>query len=116
MAIQHFTLQGSEALIRQIAEIEHGEGVKVGRPYPADGFVDAADAPMGPDEIRQIIEIISISITTATAALEFVKKLKALVVKNKSPITVKHARTGRKLATIDESADVTEIASKLTDD
>jgi hypothetical protein len=115
MSVQHVTVQGTESLIREIAAFDFGQDIKVGRPSPADGFVDSADAPLGPEEIRQIIEIVNITITTGTAAVVLLEKLKTLVARAKSVIELKDARTGEKLATLDESSDLAAIASKLKD-
>ena len=112
MASTYLTLSGSDEVIRQVGQTQFGDGIKVGRVQPADGFADAADGPLGPDEIRQIIEIVGITITNITAVVVLFEKLRALV-KPGQPVTVSDAKTGRKLVTIDETTDVATQVQRL---
>jgi hypothetical protein len=109
---KHIMLFGSEEVIRQLSEIDFGEGIKVGRSQPADGFANAADGPLGPEEIRQIVELVSVIITTSSAALVFFEKLRNLI-KPGQPVTVKDAKTGEKLVTMDETTDAAAVAAKV---
>lgn len=115
MVKSHVTLTGPEDVIRQLALEEMPEGVKLGRSQPADGFADAANAPLGPDEIRQLLELVSVVISTGTAAVALFEKLRALL-KPGQQVTVKDARNGQTLATVNPSTPAQQVAAKVVPD
>lgn len=115
MVNSYITLVGPEEVIRQLAREELPDGVKLGRRQPADGFADAANAPLGPDEIRQLLELVSVAISTGTAAVVLFEKLRALL-KPGQQVTVKDARNGQTLATVSPSTPAQQVAAKVVPD
>jgi len=121
MTAHHFVVSGPEDIIQQIEATSFGEGVKLGASRSADGLTDAVDAPLGPDEIRQILELITVTLTTSTAAVAFFERVRGLFPKKAidapkelSPsITLKDARTGQRVIDFDEASDITKAVEQL---
>jgi CBS domain-containing protein len=113
---------GPDDLIQALAAQPAEPGLTIGEPRSAEGFADAADAPLGPDELRQIFELVSVAASAGTAVVTLLQKIKDLLTRRKAPeggpppaVTLQDARTGKPLLTVDAATDVAEAARLLTD-
>lgn len=119
MTKHYLVAVGPDDLIRALAEQPIDPGIELGPRRPADGFADAADSPIGPEEIRQIFELITIGASAGTALVALLQKIKDLI-RSKSAsggeptaVELKDARSGQIVAKIDQSTDVVETARSI---
>jgi hypothetical protein len=109
----YISLIVSESTSEQIAAADPIAGVEVGRPKPADSFTNAVDAPLGPDEIKALLQIVTLSLQSLTAAIAFFTSLKKVLAKSGDSVRVVEAKTGRVLATVDSTSDPQELARRV---
>ncbi len=117
MARHFVTLLADEDLMAQIVQIEKMDGVEIGTNRPSEGLTDAVDSPLGPEEIKAMLQLVTVAFTTASAAVVFLEKVKKLIggpkPKDSRKIRVKHGKSGANLGTIDSNTDVKALAKKL---
>lgn len=116
MTKQYVTISAPEDIIKRIAAAEALDGVDVGSPRAADALTDAVDSPLGPEEIKVILQVVSVGFSTASAALVFFERLKKFLAdsnpKQPAPVEVKEGKTRRPIAKIDRNTDPAEVAKK----
>jgi len=117
MTKQYITLVGPEDLIKQIETSGGSKDLELGRSRPGDALTDAVDTTLGPEEIKLILQVLTVAFSTATAALTFFQRLKDLLARadTKKPVVIqiKDGRTGRKLATIDKETNVDDLIKRI---
>jgi hypothetical protein len=108
------SLVGAEDLINEIERLQI-EGTEIGRSRSADALVDATDAPLGPEEIKQLLQIITVAFSTGTAALTFFAKLRSMLQNKAATATVQvnDGLSGRAISVIDGATDVQELVQKI---
>lgn len=103
------TLEGPSDLIRRIYDEVSVQDVLVSEPIVADSPVDMLNAPIGGDEVRQFLEVLTVAATTGTAIATFVDKVLAIVRESKGQLSIKDSASGKKIASITEENDVQSI-------
>jgi len=84
---------------------------------PAESPVDALEAPIGAEEVKQLFEIANIAIGTTAAGLVLVDKLLGLLQKYRNQtIEVRDPRSGRARGRISAMNSREEARKLLTDD
>lgn len=96
-----------EISLDSIANLEGGE------PTPLDSEVDALDSPLGVEEVRQVLEVVTVMATSAGAISELAAKLIDLVRKHRKPVEVKDT-AGRSVITVTVETEKPELVSKIT--
>jgi hypothetical protein len=116
MTNSYLRLVGPEDVIEQVGTAQVAD-VEVGVVRPADPHVDAVDAPLGPEEIKAILQVVTLAFKTGAAALVFFKALLEILKKTSAPAPVKveirEGRTNRHIATIDTTTNLDELIKKL---
>ncbi len=116
MTNSYLRLEGPEDIIEQLGAVQITD-VEVGVARQADPHVDAVDATLGPEEIKEILQVVTLAFKTGAAALVFFKALLEILKKSPAPAPVKveirEGRTNRKIATIDTSTSLEELIKKL---
>ena len=102
---RYLSLVGPPEIVNEIAEIPPSADARIGKPQSAVSLVDAADAPIGPDEVMAILAMITIGAKTAKALLDLLKSVRDLLKRKhapgqSTPIQLVDTRTGKTLATI----------------
>jgi hypothetical protein len=122
MPKQYFVVVGHEAIVRALHETEIDADLKVGEPRSAEGFADAVDSTLGPDEIRQIFELVSVAASTGTAVVTLLAKIKDLLKSNEAKlpaasreVKVQDARTGKVLEHVNADSDVDAMADRINE-
>ena len=83
-------------------------------PVPAGGSADVLNAPLGAQEIKQILEMITLFASTATAVVAFANKLLELMRQFEvKAVPVRDSRNGRQLGTISETDTPEQIVEIL---
>jgi hypothetical protein len=75
----YLTVIGPEAVIRSLAARKDIPGVEVGMAQPIDGLADAVDSVLGPDEVRQLLELLTASLGVGAATLQFIEAMVSLM-------------------------------------
>ncbi len=88
------------------------EGVGRLRTDRPDALSDAVDSPLGPEEIKQILQLLTVAFSTGSAAVEFYKHLRDLLGSEK--VLLKEGRTGRDIAHVDQHSSPADLASRST--
>jgi hypothetical protein len=116
----YLSVMGPKSVIQALAQQAPVEGVEIGPPQPADAMTDMVDTPLGPEEIKMLMEFSTVSLALGAAMLEFVKKLRDMLKKSendKAPIVIFAGRTNAQIVSITRDSDpeqVTEIISAAT--
>jgi hypothetical protein len=96
MTMHAFTITGAPEVVKEIREKLLAGGCQVSQPVPSKSIADALDAPIGADELRMVMEIITVASTATvgivTAIVNAVQKYEQATVK------VGDAKTGAQLA------------------
>lgn len=76
-------------------------------PVASKSPADALNAPIGPAEVQQVFQLLTVVFTTGSAGLTFVDKLKKVLAGHADqPVTLRDPETGRIRGTV--TADTTE--------
>jgi hypothetical protein len=115
MPVLTLSVLGPSEIVEGLPDALAGHGWSVEEPEAADALSDAADSPLGPDEIQAGMQFVSVMLDTGKHALEFAS---ALVVFCKSvggapKLSVVDNQTGKPVATVDASSDPEELADRL---
>ncbi|MDA9520164.1 hypothetical protein XI06_07315 [Bradyrhizobium sp. CCBAU 11434] len=82
------TLRGPKEVIDKIAELPEIAGIELDEPQSDQSLADAVDSPIGPQEIEQILQLITVAITTATAGVTLFEKIQTLLRGSEKPSKV----------------------------
>jgi len=119
MEKHYLVVVGHEHLIRALMQANNDASLEFGEPRSAEGFADAVDSALGPDEIRQIFELVTVGASTGTAVVTLFQKIKSLLHStDKVPaaareVFIKDARTGKVLETLKPDSDVDAAAARI---
>ncbi|MBY3132286.1 hypothetical protein [Rhizobium laguerreae] len=113
----YLTVIGPEAVIQSLGSLEGIEGVTLGEAQPLDGLADAADAPLGPDELKLLLEFITVGLGLGAATLKFIEAMLSLLKKSeKTPaheIIILDGHTNQEILRIDENTNAVNAAQQL---
>ena len=102
--------------MEEISDALKGQGMDAGEPEPADPLADAADSPLGPDEIQAGLHFVSVVLDAGTSALSFATALIGLIKAASGKPTVKliDAGSGKTVTEVEETSDPATIAQRLS--
>jgi hypothetical protein len=106
---------GDREVIEAIGEAEGAE-LEIGQTMPLESEIDALDSPIGADEIRQALELVTVFAGSASALVGLAGQVVDLVKRFGKPVDVS-AGDGQKLLTVTPDTDRDELiaAMKLED-
>lgn len=106
------TLIGDSDVLQGIS-LDSITDLQGGELTPLDSEVDALDSPLGADEVRQILEAVTVFAASASAISDLAGKLIDLVRKIRKPVEVKDAG-GRSVITVTVETEKPELVHKIT--
>jgi len=98
--------------MERVHELAKVDSVEVGEPVPAEALNDALDAPLGPEELKQIFEVVTLVFQLGTAAFGFAKSLIELV-RVTEVEEIKLVDDGRVLAAVTAQSTPEEVVAVL---
>lgn len=87
-------------LIKELQKCENDE-IWMTEPSRIDSSADVLDAPLTPDQVKEILEFVKVVLETGVAATAFYTALLAAVRTLKTPVVVKDSETGKTKGVID---------------
>lgn len=119
------TLVGPESVMTSLKTISI-DGINIDIPQPLDAMVDAVDAPLGPDEIQQLLMHATVVLNFGAAAAKFgvattqlVIELKKLLLKSdqhENPlIVVADAKTNAQIVAITQATNPEKAGEAIKD-
>ena len=115
MAEKIFDIQATPKMMAEIEQLARQHGLTPSRPIALDSSSDALDAPLGVDEARQVLEVITLIASTGTTVVGFLAALKALLGKSEEEdgsiptATVVDTETQKRLGAVTSETDVSRI-------
>lgn len=79
MTVSSVSIVVERDLMEKLQAFKDIEGVEIGNSISTDSLSDAADSPIGPDEIRVACEIATIIFNTGAAGIIFLDRLLQLL-------------------------------------
>lgn len=110
-----FDLQATPKLMPRILSLAEEHGLTASLPMAKDSSSDALDAPLGVDEVRQVMEVITLIASTGTTVVGFLAALKLLIGQSeeddgKEPkVEVLATESQKKLGTVTADCDTEKI-------
>jgi hypothetical protein len=105
---------GDRELVEAIAA-SRGPALEVGEPMELDSEVDALDSPIGADEVRQALELVTVFAGSASALITLAHQVLGLVKRFQKPVEVSSA-DGRRLMTVTQQTDEDELLAAIAPD
>jgi hypothetical protein len=101
-----------EAISKQISM----QDVTMDPPEPADSLTDALDAPLGPQEIQQVLQFLTVMFGTASSMLLFFDRLISLLktIEGDQELKLVNPRNGKALGVVRADSKAEEIVKLLT--
>jgi hypothetical protein len=103
------TLIGVESLMGAIAKEIHLEEATISEPQPLDAMADMVDSPLGPEEIKMLLEFVTVALTLGTATMNLIVSLKKLIAKSEvsdsGRIVIVSAKTNEEIISITKHTD-----------
>jgi hypothetical protein len=111
------TLIGPESVMQLLGSVAVPEGVTIGEPQPLDALADMVDSPLGPDEIKALMEFATVALKLGTAATQLIIALKLLLAKSeggdKARIVLVDGKTNAEIVSITKDTDPEEASRKI---
>jgi hypothetical protein len=103
-------IETTPEIIRELKADLKRSGIATSLPVPAQSPSDALDSPLGPDEIRQTLEVLVVLLNAGSAAVTFSEKLVAALKKHReATATLTDASTGKQLCQLDGDSTVVDV-------
>src|SRR4051812_21933046 len=74
-----FDIIATPKLMPEIVALAKEHGIEASAPMTVDSSSDALDAPLGVDEMRQVLEVVTLIASTGTTMVGFLVAVKALL-------------------------------------
>ena len=94
------SFEADPELIAELATLADESKLEHSTPVPMKSPADALDAPIGAEEVKILLDVLSVSFTTASVGVVFLDKVLDLLKKHRKKATVRSPRTGRKLGVL----------------
>lgn len=122
----YLTIVGPESVIQSLAALKGIKGVTLGSAEPLDSLADAVDAPLGPDEVKLLLEFLTVSLGLGAATLQFIEAMVSLMKTVEPPppaptplpppqIIILDGRSNREIVRIDGNTDAAKTVQQLTE-
>ena len=91
-------IEGSKEIIEEVHKLNAIEGVQVSKPVASDRAADPLDSPIGADEIKQLVEIVTAVAESGTAITLFLGALRNILKKRQDEgLLVRDPVSGKEL-------------------
>jgi hypothetical protein len=109
------TLRGPKEVIDKIAELPEIAGIELDETQSDHSLSDAVDSSIGPQEFEQILQLITVGITTATAGVTLFEKIRSLLgsTEKNSNVAVVDPTNNKTLGNIAADTNSERLASGL---
>jgi|HubBroStandDraft_6_1064221.scaffolds.fasta_scaffold186844_1 hypothetical protein len=110
------TLFGPEPIIDELYSHNDISDVDMDEPQTERGLADAVDAPIGPQEIEEFLQLLTVAIGTATSAVILIQKIKNLLKKSGAKnkvVQIRNPKTNRLIGEVGADTDVDKLADSL---
>jgi hypothetical protein len=109
------TLRGPKEIIDEIAELPEITGIELDEPQSDQSLSDAVDSPIGPQEIEQILQLVTVAITTTTAGVVLFGKIQKLLRKSEkaSKVALVDPKNNKTIGTLALDSDPETLAGSL---
>lgn len=108
-------IRATPKLMPHIVALAEEYGLEASEPMAVDSTSDALDAPLGVDEIRQVLEVVTLVATTGTSMVGFVAALKALLKSfeeddgSEPQAALAETRSQKEIATVTADSDISNL-------
>jgi hypothetical protein len=118
MTAHHLVALGPEEVIRALPDLADLADVRFGPPRAVDSYADAVEAPLGPEEVKQIVEAVNLAVQSVAHLTLVILAIRKLLSHRpgQEKVVVKDARTGREVLVIDSDTDSEEAARKILEE
>jgi hypothetical protein len=108
------TLRGPRAIIQDL-ENEDFPGIEKDERQSGHSLADAVDSPIGAQELEQILQLLTVGISTATAAVALLERIKKLLSSQDKPskVDLVDPTTNKVRASIAPDSDISQIVDDL---
>jgi hypothetical protein len=108
-----FSFEAEAELIADLADLAEKSGIKHSEPVPLKSPADALDAPIGADEIKLALELLTVTFYMLSAAVCFIDKVLDIVKKHRKKVVVRNPRNGQILGKFDNNSQPEEVRKLL---
>ncbi|HEX8645188.1 MAG TPA: hypothetical protein VF702_14860 [Allosphingosinicella sp.] len=115
MAEKVFDIIATSKLMPDIVELAEKYGIEASAPMAVDSSSDALDAPLGVDELRQVLEVVTLIASTGTTVVGFLAAVKALMQRSEEDngrepqARVVETMTRREIGSVTASSDIEQL-------
>lgn len=111
------SLEGSQNVITEFNNSLENNDIEKTEPVQKDSLADPLDAPLGADEIKGIIEIITLIFKGGTTVLGFWTVLKPILIKNpKEVVVLRDPKSGKKVGSLTKDSTECDIQNFFPND
>lgn len=114
---RYISLAASPDIVEAIAQLPMSPDIRVGNVQSAESLIDAADAPMGPDEIKAVLATITLVCTTGKSMIDLLVAVKGVLTKRGagkgSGVNVVDPRSGRVMAVVTPDTNIEQAKKEL---
>lgn len=112
-----FTLVAPESVMERLLDEVDIDGVEMGKRHPMDALADAADAPLGPEEIKLLLELVTVGFAAGASVAAFIKAIKDLLRKADEPtppeIIIRDLKSDIVIARVNAQSDPDAVAEAI---
>lgn len=109
------SIEGSQNIIDELNKSIVSNEIEKSEPVQKDSLADPLDAPLGADEIKGIIEIITLIFKGGTALMGFWAALKPILIAHpKEVIVVRDPKSGKRVASLNKDSTEKDIQNLFT--
>ena len=106
--------EASPEVAKDIHESANSQQVRCSAPTPVSSAADPLDAPIGGEEIKLILEIVTVALGAGKSVVEFVRSLRQILEKHpEEVVTIRDPRSGKELGKVNKSTSEQEIEGML---
>lgn len=115
MSEKIFDVEAEPTIMAEVIVLAKEHGIEASTPMAKDSTSDALDAPLGVDEVRQVMELVTMIATTGGSVVGFLAAVKALLGKSESTekpepeIIVIDTRTRKVIKNINAETDLENL-------
>lgn len=115
---RYISLAAPPDIVEQIAQLPMGSDIRVGNVQSGESLIDAADAPIGPGDLKALLATITLVCTTGKSVIDLLVAIKDLLTKRRrddkpSSVSVLDPRSGRVIAVVTAETDIEQARKEL---
>jgi hypothetical protein len=115
MSTRHISLIACRELIEKFVEEEKLNGIEISEPVAVESPTDMLDAPIGIEEVKVYLEVITVAINTTAAGALLVDRILKMVKEYKGAFfKVQDPKSGREVGQLDGATSRTEAEALIS--